>query len=148
MKRSIKWLCLALLVLTFNQGYAQEAGIKSDRKEKIEAMRVAFMTSRMNLTTEESKKFWPLYEEYKTELEKTEKPLKEPGVKLEDMSDQALRDLINKELNNEALKVDIRKKYSDKFLQVLSPLKLVRMHQAEKDFKLELLRVIQERRGN
>ena len=111
-------------------------------------MRVAFMTSRMNLTTEESKKFWPLYEEYKTELEKTEKPLKEPGVKLEDMSDQPLRDLINKELNNEALKVDIRKKYSDKFLQVLSPLKLVRMHQAEKDFKLELLRVIQERRGN
>ena len=32
--------------------------------EKVEAQKIAFITNALNLTPEESQKFWPLYNEY------------------------------------------------------------------------------------
>ena len=43
--------------------------------------------------------------------------------------------------------LDLEKEYSDKFLKVISPQKLVQLHQAEDDFRRLLIRQIEQRQG-
>jgi hypothetical protein len=45
--------------------------IAQDRREhyqRIEAIKVAFITKKLDLTTEEAQKFWPVYNNYQKEL--------------------------------------------------------------------------------
>lgn len=55
MKRNI----LLLLLLTSFSFYAQSDTIK-DKKEQIKALKVAFLTTKLDLTAREAEKFWPI----------------------------------------------------------------------------------------
>jgi hypothetical protein len=55
MKRNI----LLLLLLTSFSFYAQSDTIK-DKKEEIKALKVAFLTTKLDLTAREAEKFWPI----------------------------------------------------------------------------------------
>ena len=119
---------------------------KGENKEKLEAMRVGYLTSRMKLTSEEAQKFWPIYNEMRAELEKLDKP-NTTGKAPENMTEAELRELINRQLSIEEAKLAIRRKYADKFLQVIPAIKVVRLQQAERDFKKVLLERIQQNHG-
>jgi hypothetical protein len=57
-------MLLILAVFTMGIGTAQEkkAGDdKTSKKEELEAQKVAFITTKLDLTTDESKSFWPVY---------------------------------------------------------------------------------------
>lgn len=142
---SLSLICLFSGAILAQGPYRPSPG---ERKEKIEAMRVSFLTTRMNLTSDEAQKFWPVYNEYRAEMEKLDKPVKDSPKPVDEMTDAELRQLISKELSVEEARLNLRKKYADKFLQVISPLKLVRMQQAERDFKKELMERLQQNRAN
>ena len=62
--KKIGWISFLLaLILCANTSFAQKGN--GDKKERIKAYRVAFMTEELALTPEESEKFWPLYNEFK-----------------------------------------------------------------------------------
>ncbi|MEI6311906.1 MAG: hypothetical protein WCP57_06590 [Bacteroidota bacterium] len=107
----------------------------SQRKEKIEAMRNAYITSQMNLTPEEAQKFWPVYNEYHTELDNLERPLKSIGKTIDQMSETEAKQFIYKELELENQRYAINKKFADKFLLIISAKKLIKLKQAEREFK-------------
>ena len=49
------------------------SGIKAQdgdktRAEKIEALKIAFITQKLQLTTDEAQKFWPVYNQYENEI--------------------------------------------------------------------------------
>ena len=54
-------------------------------------------------------------------------------------TDSELKQLIYKELDNELARANIDRKYAEKFLAILAPIKIVRMKKAEKDFKRMVL---------
>jgi protein subunit release factor A len=111
----------------------------AEKKAKLDAWHTAFLTSEMQLTTEEAQKFWPIYNEYKAEMEKLEKPVKAIGKTIEQMSDAELRQMIYKELDNEQQRVNMNKKYVDRFLTILPAIKIVRLKKAEREFKKMVL---------
>jgi hypothetical protein len=111
----------------------------AEKKAKLDAWHTAFLTSEMQLTTEEAQKFWPIYNEYKAEMENLEKPVKAIGKTIEQMSDAELRQMIYKELDNEQQRVNINKKYVDRFLTILPAIKIVRLKKAEREFKKMVL---------
>ena len=45
------------------------AQTQEDRKEKIEAMKVAFITQKLDLSSKEAQVFWPLYNDYQDKLQ-------------------------------------------------------------------------------
>ena len=53
-------------------------GIKTNGQpqEKVEALKVGFITQRLDLTTEEAKVFWPVYNKYSDELKKLRRTTK------------------------------------------------------------------------
>src|SRR5258706_16201427 len=46
-------------------------------REKVEAFKIGFLTKRLNLTPDEAKNFWPVYNKFQDELEKARKQRRE-----------------------------------------------------------------------
>ncbi len=138
-----KYIILLLFVLSIVQLKAQNPTNSS--KEKIEAMRNAYITSQMNLTPDESQKFWPIYNEYRAELDQLDRPKKEIGKTIEQMTEAEVKQLIYKELEVENQRNLISKKYVDKFLLVISAKKLIKLRQAEREFKKMMIEQLRKK---
>ncbi|MGI8893298.1 MAG: hypothetical protein ACR2GN_07530 [Bacteroidia bacterium] len=118
-----------------------------ERKEKIEALKVAFITKELNLTTEEAKSFWPVYNKFEEEMHTLRKSRRserrEMKAEIENMGDKEAEQFVNNEIAFRQNELDIIKKYHPQFKQVLPVKKVALLIRAEEDFKRELLRKIQ-----
>ena len=61
-----KLLSIAFLLIT-TIGFAQPGG---KMRERIKSQKIAFITERLNLTTEEAQEFWPIYNAFETKTER------------------------------------------------------------------------------
>jgi hypothetical protein len=141
----MKTLKIFLLILISLPVFAQddEMGQKyPNAREKINAARAAYITQRLNLTTDEAEKFWPLYNEFTQKRQVLRKQYRQ--AKKSGQDEKTLLDLDFKIKQQE---LDLEKDYSDEFLKVISPQKLVLLHQAEDDFRKLLIRQIEMRQG-
>ena len=121
-------------------------------REKVEAMKVGFLTERLNLTPEEAKVFWPVYNKYTDELETLRKSRREnlinARMNFDEMTDKDVEKAIDSEIGSRQNELDLLKKYHPQFKQVLPIKKVAKLYRAEEDFKRKLLDMIQERRGD
>lgn len=140
--------CMLLSSLLF----AQPPGDRmEDKKEKIEAMKVGFLTKRLDLTTEEAQKFWPVYNQFQSELENLrknrKKEVKEAKADFSDLSDKEVEKVVDNEIVFRQSELDVIKKYHSQFKQVLPIKKVAVLYRTEEDFKRELLQRLQDRRN-
>ncbi len=115
-------LILSLLFSTFLVLHAQDDN--NPRGEKIEALKIAFITQKLDLTTDEAQKFWPVYNQYEQEIRNIK------GAEVIDNEEQLL---------------NIRKKYKPSFEKILGPQKLNNLFNAERDFRSVLIRRLKNR---
>lgn len=114
-------LLLGISALTNAQGHDEtEAG-------RVQALKIAFITQRLQLTSAEAEKFWPVYNQYEREIrelrtERSEDPLE-----------------------NEEKLLNIRKKYKTSFEKILGPQKLNQLYNAERDFRTILIKQLKNR---
>jgi len=128
---------------------AQPGGKMEQKKEKVEAMKIGFITQQMNLTPEEAQKFWPVYNQMNNEIEtlRKERQLSRENAKenFDIMSDAEVEKLINDEMASRQKELDVHKKYVTQFKAVLSIKKVAQFYKAEEGFKRRLLEKIQEK---
>jgi len=113
---------------------------QSTTKEKVEAMRVAFITNRLELRPEEAKQFWPIYNSYRHDLTQ----LRRSFFPKDDGSDPHLD--ANRQLEFEQKKLDLKKQYLPQFEQVIGKAKVNKLVSAEEDFKRLLIQTMRNRR--
>ncbi len=146
----IPTLILIMGALWLNPAMAQSEGAPQDKRQEIEAMKVAFLTRKLDLTPEEAKVFWPVYNQYQDELdglrENHRKQRRDAKEEMEGMSDKDVEKLVDSEIQFRQNELDILKKYNSQFKSVLPMKKVAKLHRAEEDFKRELIQRIQERR--
>ncbi len=118
---------------------------KSKAIERIEAHKIAFITKALNLTPEESQKFWPLYNEYSDKERMLRKGF-ETNKPKRGMSEDEANKVIDYYFDNEQRKLTLRKNYYDKFKMILPATKVVRLHFAENKFKRKLLKKLKKNR--
>jgi Skp family chaperone for outer membrane proteins len=93
--------------------------------EKIQAMEVGYISQKLNLTTDEAQKFWPVFNEYKREVNDALRNFKKtPDADILDRDQKIL---------------DIRKKYRDRFAGVIGQPRVRTFFQAEGDFRRALM---------
>lgn len=124
-----------LLILVFALGIsvvsvAQDDGEKGNGG-RLEALKIAYLTKKLNLSTEEAQKFWPIYNQYMDEIRKTRIDARQ-----------------NKEgeIPTEEKLLNIRKKYNGEFNKALSSEKVNTFFKAEKEFGTVLQKELMERR--
>lgn len=110
--------------------------------ERIEAIKVAFITKKLDLTTEEAQKFWPVYNNYQKELMELMRKRREARQK----TDIAPNDKINADLNYESRILDLKKKYKKLYLKAIPADKVLLLYQAEREFREHLIKQLNHRR--
>ena len=136
-------LLLSFLLLTF--GLFAQGKKMLEKKEEIYALKVAYITNKLSLTSSEAEKFWPIYnafEEKQFEL-KQEKSLNF----INKMDDETLSKLSEKEaaiiiVNMEANEEEIfqtRKKLLVSLKPILSQVKIIKLKKALEEFNKKLL---------
>jgi hypothetical protein len=146
----IKSTLTAVLILFFFHGFSQPDDRREDKKEQIESMKIGFLTKRLNLSPEEAKTFWPVYNQYQNELEtlrsSRKKDFHDGKTDFAEMSDKDAEKLVDNEIAFRQSELDVMKKYHSQFKQVLPIKKVATLYRTEEDFKRELLQRIQERK--
>jgi hypothetical protein len=102
---------------------------KEEARERIKAARAAYLTQRLDLTTAEAEKFWPVYREYSEKREAV-------VAKFRDQSKDEKDGKVTMQAYHKGRQelLDLEKSYSDRFLQVLPAQKVIKLSEAEKDF--------------
>jgi hypothetical protein len=120
------------------------------RKDKIEAMKIGFITQRLNLTPEEAQKFWPVYNKYHELLEKNRSGMKEIlAEQLGNLDNMTSAEADKALLEMQAMRsqeLEVLKLYTLEFKKILPTQKVVKLFIAEQEFNRELLRQLKEQR--
>ncbi len=113
--------------------------------EKMEARKVAFLTTKLDLSAEEAKIFWPIYNDYVREIsalrkERVQKMISFRKLKeIEDLDDEEIQTLILNDFSFRQRDLNIERKYYNKFKTSL-PIKTVgKFYRAQEAFKKEIL---------
>lgn len=138
----MKWICLTLvLLLGYNYSHAQRG---NDRRERVKALKTAFITEELELTSAQAEQFWPIYHKLEGELKAVRQKRHKESVAT--MNEQETEAWIRQQLDLEAEQVTIKRQYIDKFATVLTWQQIAKLLKVENRFKKELLRRIKERR--
>lgn len=144
MKKLLNYLLLSILFSTFVHGLWAQGG---EVKERIEAAKVGLITQQLNLTAEQSKQFWVVYNKYTEEIEALRKQQRELQRGFHNKSDEQLRKDLDKILEIREKEVALERKYQQEFLKVINVRQLASLYRAEKMFKAMLLQRISKREG-
>lgn len=134
---------LMISVLPVNYLYSQNSAI-----ERLNAYKIAFFTRSLNLTTQEAEKFWPVYNEFqnrRTEIQQERallnRKINQSGMTMSDAEKtEAADNLINLDLKEANLSVE----YHKKFKEILPPAKVLRLYQAENQYRQQLLNELRD----
>jgi hypothetical protein len=121
-------------------------GRMQDQREKIEAHKVAYITDKLDLTPEEAQIFWPLYNANRDKIEKEQAAFRSKyrlaDMDLDDISDEAATERLDAQLEHEQKMLDMRKAFNKELKKILPPQKILKLIQAEQQFKVELMKKV------
>jgi hypothetical protein len=137
------------LVLISSTALAQppQGGPKS-KKEKIEQLKIAFITKELDLSKEEAEKFWPVYNEMADELKEEKKSRRTLSKDLKENYEALSEADVKKKtldiLDSEIKEAELKKEYTEKIADIIGFKKATKLLSLEQRFKRELLNKLNE----
>ncbi|WP_295767097.1 hypothetical protein [uncultured Mucilaginibacter sp.] len=141
MKLLLKYLLFTLMIFAGYEVFSQPpASFRSTSapSKKLNLIREGYIETQIKLSNDEKAKFWPVYREYKEEVNSIRK------AKLQNRLNKS-KDQIQKDLEYDQQLVDAKKHYTKEFLKILPPDKVNRVFQSEREFTEELIKQLGER---
>ena len=129
MKRLV--LIFILSVNSFTIVSAQNDN-REQRTEKVQALKIAFITQKLELTSDEAQRFWPVYNRYETEIRQV-------------MMDNKLS---GDAIDNEEKVLNVKKRYKAEFIKVVGPTKTNTLFNSEREFRGVLMRQLKNKQGH
>lgn len=130
MKQKLLLNLLVMCISFFSFAQPNFSGKKGggERGEKLEALKVAYLTKYLNLSVDEAQKFWPMYNAYIAEIK------------------QSRKNNLQDELAFGEAVLNIRKKYKADFKKILNDdVRLNNVYKAESEFRNELQKELKKR---
>ena len=142
-----KYLYLAVFTILF----AAPALAQPDNSN-VEAVRIAYITRKLSLTSDEAKVFWPVYDAFQDELKALKGKLREDMTdsrkNFDTLSDKEIEGVIDRYLGSKQQELDLNMKYHQEFKKVLPIRKVAQLYKAEQEFTKMLLQRLQQRQEN
>jgi hypothetical protein len=119
-------------------------------QEKINNLRIAFLTERLGLTSDQAEKFWPVYREFAMERSKIRNEMRDLRQQIDPKNPDPKKqqELIDLGLKVKQRELDLEKDYSGRLLKVITAQQVLNLRQAEQDFRVMLINQINQRRLN
>lgn len=132
MKTIRNFLLYSTLLFYSIHGYSQ-------RGEKIEALRIAFITNKLSLTAAESEKFWPVYNIYRREVAELRRQ-SFIDTNLEAMSDADAEKAIQVTIDRMEKELLLFKNLARDLKPILPARKIALLSKVERAFNEEIIR--------
>ena len=131
------------LIISF-QTFSQE---RRGSSKKIKALKVSFITEKLELTSQEATKFWPVYNKFETERYKLyhvkraeiRKRIENLGG-IENITEKQAEVFTKDMLALDKANYDTNVRYQDALRKVISYKKIVKLQMAERDFNRQMIR--------
>jgi hypothetical protein len=137
----LKNIIILLTVLLF-----LAPGKVAAQNDKIKELRAAFIAKKMEFSSEESTKFWPVYNELQDKRVAIKRNLRMSYKNLSpNFTDKEAEDLIALENKSAAAEAELTKTYNDKLKLILGAKKLVKLQMCEEEFKKEVLSALKDK---
>jgi hypothetical protein len=136
---------ISIMILSFTLVLAQ-----NPNRERLEAYKIAFFTKRLNLSPQEAEKFWPVYNEFqnqKNQIQAEKISLMKTFNQNEiNLSDKQITELGNKYCEALVKESELAVTFHRKLQEILPPAKVIRVYQAENQYRVQLLNELQQRK--
>jgi hypothetical protein len=124
---------------------AQDGPIIRKKKEQIKALKIAFITNELALTSDEATKFWPLFNAFEDKQQEIKKQ-KLKGY-LNRVDDDSFDNLSEKDATTMLAQMEstedelyqLKKKFISNLKGIFSPIKILKLKKAEDNFNRKLL---------
>ena len=135
---------VTILVLFASINIFAQTNKMKEKREQIKTMKIAFLTSELDLSVSEAEKFWPVYnafEEKEFELKhlKMRSFIKRFRDGKEKLNEKEAGVLLSQIENNEEEVFLLRKKFIVNLKGILPASKIIRLKKSEEDFNRKLL---------
>ncbi len=145
LKKILPILFILISVQVYSQGFRE-------KKEQLKAMKIAFITDKLNLTPDEATKFWPILNEFEAKQEQIRRQKMKSFIDrmdeddLDKMNEKDASALLSQMESTEEERHQMRKKFVISLKNILPSIKIIKLIKAEEEFKKTLLRQYKERR--
>lgn len=118
-----------------------QTGSPQDRRENVESAKIAFLTDKMGLTTEQSQKFWPVYNEYETKRRELIKAYRS-GYRedVDQLSEQEAKARVDGLFNMREKELELEKEYVARYQRIISYNQIIKLYRSEREFTKLLLK--------
>ena len=121
-------------------------------RERLNAYKIGFFTKRLNLTSSEAEKFWPVYNDFQTQRSQIQvekqKLIRTFNQGEGSLSNAQLTAIGDKLIETVVAESQLAVTFHAKLKEILPPAKVIRFYQSENQFRLLLLRELQNRPKN
>lgn len=148
--RNFKYFTLLLVTISVST-YAQPGKFRQ-KMEQVKSLKVAFITSELNLTSEESAKFWPVYNAFEEKQRDLRKQKindyidRRDNAEVDKLTDKEANAILAQMEDNEEQLYQLRKKFITSLKGILPAAKIIKLKKAEEDFNRKLLQQYREKK--
>lgn len=138
---------ITLFILMVSLGVVAQG--KDSKRERIKALKTAFITTELDLSSEEAAKFWPVYNDFDDkQFEIRHRKMRGLSKKIEAVDSMSEKDALSILNQMEALDDELlqnKKKLFSNLKPILSAKKIVKLKKAEDEFQRKLLKQFKEK---
>lgn len=123
-----------------------------EKKEKIKALKVAFITTELNLTPDEAAKFWPLFNAFEDRQQEIKKQKLKAYLERTDnnaidkLSEKEAATLLTQMESTEDELFQLKKKFVSNLKGILPSTKILKLKKAEEQFSKKLLQQYRDKK--
>lgn len=141
--KSIAAVTLVLFMIPNTFGQEGKREVTKEKREKIEQLKISFITTELALTTEEAEKFWPIYNEMEGKIKVEKKAQRSLENELRE-NHATLTEIENKSkvlavFESEQKEITIKREYFTKIGDKIGYTKATKLLSLEQKFKRELM---------
>jgi hypothetical protein len=145
----MKRIFTVIVALTVISVFAVK-GQEQENLDRLTAYKIAFFTRKLSLSSVEAEKFWPVYNDFsarKSKIQIDRVALMRYAAQNEsNMSNEELSATADKLADSFVDEADLIVKFNTDVKKILPPAKVIRLFQAENQYKQQLLRELNQRK--
>lgn len=142
-----KTLIILFIFCGFVQANAQDED-KDPNRERIKALKTAFITQEMEFSNKTAQKFWPIYDQYEEERRELHR---REHIDLENMgciNEEQAEEMLQEFVEIEKQEYQIKKQLFSDLRQILSAKEIIKLHRLEDEFHKKLIKEYRSRKTN
>jgi hypothetical protein len=149
--RNLKHLITLFIIALMSIGMNTNAQSNNSKHKQLKSLKIGFITEALDLSADEAKEFWPIYNFHQEEIHKLLHQSRVVRHELKDekftsMSDSKATELLNKMLKTDKNIYMEKETMFENLKTILPPKKIIKLHKSENEFSRKILEQYRKRK--